>query len=278
MPANRRAVLDLDHVTFDYRTMTEHDLPDDKEYMATLAKGLAVLALFGRERPAMTLSQAAELAGISRATARRILRTLSALGYVEQKGRDFSLAPAVLNLGFGWLASQTWIERAQPLMRALSEKLGENCSAAILDGGDAVFVARAASRRLITNSLDIGARLPAFHTSVGRILLGALSEDDLWKRLRAAKLAPLTSATIVDRQALRDRIRDDAAQGYAIVDEEFEKGLRSIAVPVINRAGAVFAALNLSTQVNRMTRVEMRDLFLPALREVAEEVGRGVVG
>ncbi len=251
--------------------------PFDKEFMATLAKGLRVLELFGRERPSMTLSQAADLTQESRATARRILHTLRTLGYVEQKGRDFFLTPRVLDLGFGWIASQTWIDRAQPVMRALTERFSESCYAAILEGDEVVFVAHAASQRVMQNAIGVGARLTAFHTAIGRVMLGAIDEKQLMTMLRMAKLAPLTPLSITDRQALFDRIRDDAAQGFSIVDEEYEKGLRSLAVPVIARSGRTFAALTITTPSTRMTRTEMRERFLSALKEAAEEVGRGVV-
>lgn len=249
----------------------------DKEFMTTLAKGLRVLELFGRERPAMTLSQAASLSGTSRATARRILRTLAQLGYVEQKGRDFALSPAVLNLGFGWINSQTWIERAQPIMRALSERFGESCYAAILDGAQTVFVAHTASQRVMQNAITVGARLSAYHTAAGRVLLGAQDEKVIWKHLRSAKLEPLTPLSIVDRQALFERIRDDAAQGFSIVDEEYEKGMRAIGVPIADRSAHPFAALTMTTTVTSMTRVEMREKLLPAMKEAAEEIGKSVV-
>lgn len=245
--------------------------------MTTLAKGLRVLELFGRERPAMTLSQAAELADMPRATARRILRTLTILGYVQQNGRAFSLSPAILNLGFGWLSGQSWIEHAQAPMRALSEQFGESCSLAILEDVETVYVARVQARRVMQNAIGIGSRLPAFHSSMGRVLLGYLDTDELWQRLRSAKLVPPTALAMADRQALFDRIRDDHAQGYSIVDEEYEKGLRAIAVPVPSRSGAPVAALNLSTHVSRFTRVELRERFLPALLEAAKNIGNMIV-
>lgn len=245
--------------------------------MTTLAKGLRVLELFGRECPVLTLSQTARLAGMPRATARRILRTLTLLGYVQQDGRDFCLSPMILNLGFGWLSSQSWIEHAQAPMRALSEQFGESCSMAILDEAEAVYVARVQARRVMQNAIGIGSRLPAFHASMGRVLLGFLEADELWRRLRSAQFAPPTPLAIADRQALFDRIRDDHAQGYSIVDEEYEKGLRAIAVPIVSRAGAPVAALNLSTHVSRFTRVELREQFLPALLSTAEKIGSAIL-
>jgi IclR family pca regulon transcriptional regulator len=246
--------------------------PDDKEFMATLAKGLAVLGCFGRQRPAMTLSEAALAGNVSRATARRILRTLAELGYVEQRGRQFSLSPNILQLGFAYLATQSWIERAVPLMKELSERLGESCSAAILQGSEVVYVARVPTRRIMSVAISVGSRLPAFHTAVGRVQLGFLDPSEVWRRLKALRIEPLTPSTITDLQALFERVRDDHAQGFSIVDEELERGLRAIAVPVVDRQGEVIAGLNLSTHSTRTTRNELREKFLPQLRAVAAQI------
>ena len=246
--------------------------PEDKEFMATLAKGLAVLGCFGKQRPVMTLSQAALAANVSRATARRILRTLAELGYVEQRGREFSLSPNILQLGFAYLATQNWIERAVPLMKDLSERVRESCSAAILQGTEVVYVARVPTRRIMSVGISVGSRLPAFHTAVGRVQLGFLDPSEVWRRLKSLRLEPMTPSTITDLQALFERIRDDHAQGFSIVDEELERGLRAIAVPIVDRQGEVVAALNLSTHSTRVTRNEMRDRFLPELRAVAAQI------
>ena len=213
----------------------------DKEFMTTLAKGLAVLGLFGRERPSLTLSEAAAATDLSRATARRILRTLAELGYVEQQGRQFSLAPGILKLGFSYLSAQNWIERARPLMKELSERFHKSCSAAILQGTDVVYVARVPAGRIMSVAISIGTRLPAFHTSIGRVQLGFLDDDELWRRLRSLRVEAYTTSTITDVQALLDRIRADRDQGFSIVDEELERGLRSIAVPIVDRAGQAVA-------------------------------------
>jgi IclR family pca regulon transcriptional regulator len=246
--------------------------PDDKEFMATLAKGLAVLGCFGKQRPTMTLSEAAVAANVSRATARRILRTLAELGYVEQRGRQFALSPNILQLGFAYLATQNWIERALPLMKDLSERVHESCSAAILQGTEIVYVARVPTRRIMSVAVSVGSRLPAFHSAMGRVQLGFLDSSEIWRRLKSVRIEPLTPSTITDLQALFDRIRDDHAQGFSIVDEELERGLRSIAVPVVDRDNQVVAGLNLSTHATRTTRNEMRQRFLPELRAVAAQL------
>jgi IclR family pca regulon transcriptional regulator len=257
--------------------MTETHARDDKEFMTTLAKGLAVLGAFGRERPTMTLSEAAQAVDLSRATARRVLRTLSELGYVEQNGRDFALAPRILDLGFAYLSTQSWIDRALPLMRELSERMGESCSAAILQGSDIVYVARVPARRIMSAALSVGSRLPAFHTALGRAMLGHLDEAEVWRRLKSLRIDAYTPQTITDLQALFDRIRADWEQGFSIVDEELERGLRSLAVPVLDRHGQAVGAINLSTHSNRTTRNEMRDRFLPELRRIAAQLASTTV-
>ena len=244
--------------------------------MATLAKGLAVLSAFGEERATMTLSQAAAAADLSRATARRILRTLVGLGYVVQEGRAFSLAPRILEIGFRYLSTQSWIDRALPMMKAISEDTQESCSASILQGTEIVYVARVPARRIMSTGLTVGSRLPAFHTSMGRVQLGFLSETEIWRRLRSLRIEPYTPGTIVDLRALVERIGADRAQGFSIVDEELERGLRSIAVPLVNRDGRVLAALNVSAQANRITRNEMRERFLPRLSEAAGQVSASI--
>ena len=158
--------------------------PPDKEFMATLAKGLAVLGAFGSERPAMTLSEAAATAGLSRAAARRVLRTLAGLGYVTHDGRRFALAPRILELGFAYLSTQSWVDRAEPLMKELSHDVQESCSAAILQDAEVVYVARMpAPHRIMSVTLAVGTRLPAFYTALGRVQLGFLAPDELTRRL-----------------------------------------------------------------------------------------------
>jgi IclR family pca regulon transcriptional regulator len=252
-------------------------MPQDKEFMATLAKGLAVLGAFDKDRPAMSLSQAAEATGVSRATARRILRTLAELGYVEQTGRQFSLSAGILKLGFAYLATQNWIDKASPLMRQLSEQFQESCSAGILQDTEIVYVARFPAGRIMSVSLAVGTRLPAFHTALGRAQLGFLDDAELWRRLRSLNLAPYTPSTITDVQALYDRVREDRAQGFSIIDEELERGLRAIAVPIVDRNRQAVAALNLSTHSTRTTRNEMRERFLLGLRATAAQISASVI-
>jgi IclR family pca regulon transcriptional regulator len=203
----------------------------------------------------MSMSEAALAAGVSRATARRILRTLAELGYVDQHGRQFSLSPNILQLGFAYLATQSWIDRAVPLMKDLSERVGESCSASILQGIEIVYVARVPTKRIMSVAASVGSRLPAFHTAMGSVQLGFLDDAEIWRLLKSVRIEALTPSTITDLQALFERIRDDHAQGFSIVDEELERGLRAIAVPIVDRHNEVVAALNLSTHSTRTTRI-----------------------
>jgi IclR family pca regulon transcriptional regulator len=249
----------------------------DKEFMSTLAKGLAVLGTFGEQRPSMTLSEAAAAADLSRATARRVLRTLSELGYVAQNGRRFSLAPRILELGFAYLSTQSWIDLAEPPMKELSHAIQESCSAAILQGTEIVYVARMpAPHRIMSTTIAVGTRLPAFYTSLGRIQLGFLDEDELRNRLQTIEIAAYTPRTITNPEVLITRIKEDHQQGYSIVDEELERGLRSLAVPIVTRGGENIGAVNLSAHSSRATRSELRDRFLPQLRNVAREISQSL--
>ncbi len=245
---------------------------DDKEFLATLAKGLAAIETFDSQHPQLTLSQLAEAIGVSRATARRILNTLETLGYVARDGREFSLAPRVLKLGFAYLSSQDWVQRAQGALDALSETLGESSVASVLQGDQSVIVASAASRRILTSHLAVGARFSAFHSSMGRIQLASLGDAELRRELGDHRFQPYTPSTILDREAIFERIREDGARGFSLVDEELEQGLRSLAVPIVDRSGQTFAALAVNAQSNRVTRNDMRDFFLPKARETARRI------
>ena len=249
----------------------------DKEFMSTLAKGLAVLGCFGEQRPAMTLSQAAAAADLTRAATRRVLLTLAELGYVSRQGRTFSLAPRILELGFAYLSTQSWIDRAEPLMKELSHSLQESCSAAILQGSEIVYVARMpAPHRIMSTTIAVGTRLPAFHTSLGRVQLAYLPQDELARRLATAQIALHTPRTVTDPAALLARIAADRAQGYSLVDEELEKGLRALAVPIVTRSGDNVGALNLSAHASRASCAQLRERFLPQLSAVAREISRSL--
>jgi IclR family transcriptional regulator, pca regulon regulatory protein len=233
---------------------------------------LRVLEMFGSGHQPMTLSDLAKAAELPRATARRILFTLERAGFVESDGKLFRLTPRVLMLASTYLASNHVVSVLQPALDRLSNEAQEISSMAILDGNDAVFIARASPTRIFSSGIDVGYRLPAFCTSVGRVLLSRLSDGELAKALDAMNLAPLTPFTVTDKKQLVKAIIADRAQGYSLVDREAEPGFRSISVPVRRYDGAIVAAINMGAHVDRISAAEMLERFLPRLRETAASV------
>jgi IclR family pca regulon transcriptional regulator len=244
----------------------------ETQSVQSLERGLAVLQVFSREHPAPTLSEVARLAGTTRATARRILLTLERLGHVRSDGRRFSLTPRVLALGWAYLSSLNLWEIAQPLMEDLVEETGESCSAATLDLPDIVYVARVPTRRIMSITLGVGTRLPAHATSMGRVLLAGMRDEELDAFLQTTTFEPLTDRTITDPARLRAEIDEVRAQGWALVDQELELGLRSVAAPVHGSDGRTVAALNVSAAASRVPLEQLRDEFLPALLRTADAV------
>ena len=244
----------------------------DANFVQSLDRGLAVIRAFDAEHPRLGLSDVARATGLTRAAARRFLLTLVQLGYVRLDGREFSLRPRVLELGYAYLSGITLPDVAQPHLEALVSRVDESSSISVLDGDDIIYVARVHTKRIMTVMITVGTRFPAYATSMGRVLLAALPEEELGDYLARAELRPLTPRTITDRAGLEaalDRVR---TQGYAIVDEELEHGLRSAAAPVCNRDGTVVAAVNLSVSASRTTVAQLEEQFVPALLETAAQI------
>ena len=236
----------------------------ESNVVQSLERGLAVMCLFSREHPSLTLSEAAELAGLTRATARRILLTLEHLGYVKSNGRRFAPTAKLLSIGYAYLSSLDLWEVAEPYMEELAEQTGESCSASILDGPEIVYVARVPSKRVMAIALSVGSRLPAHATSMGRVLLANLPADELDLYFRTSRREQLTARTVVDEAALRELLDKVRCRSWALVDQELEMGVRSIAAPIRDLRGNVLAALNVSTHAGRVTAQEMEQV-LPAL-------------
>jgi IclR family pca regulon transcriptional regulator len=253
---------------------------EDGDFVQSFARGLAVIEAFDRDHPAMTLSEVARHAGLTRAAARRLLLTLCELGYAESDGRRFALRPKVLKLGFAFLHAQGIWDLAQPFLVELVERIHESCSIAVLDGADIVYVARVPTRtRIMSINLGIGSRLPAHATSLGRVLLAGLSDAELEQRLASgAPFAALTEHTVTDPNELRRRILAVRAQGWCLLDQELELGLRSLAVPLRGAAGGVVAALNTGLQASRFTPAAMRDQILPVLQSTAQRISQALGG
>lgn len=251
--------------------------PRNPDHVQSLTRGLSVIRAFDGEHPVLSLSEVAERCGLTRAAARRFLLTLVDAGYVHQQGRAFSLRPRVLELGFAYLSGLDFLDVARPQLEALSRDLDESASISVLDGGENVYVARFSTRRIMSVSIAVGTRFPAYATSMGRVLLAALPDDELAQQLDDAETQPRTDRTLVDLAAVRAAIEDARRDGYVIVDQELEDGLRSVAVPVRDDTGAVVAAMNVATHAARTTLDELRTVTLPRLREAAEAVGRDLV-
>ena len=238
---------------------------EEKEYVLGLEKGLAIIEAFGLKNKPLTLTEAAEITGHSRASARRSLLTLQRLGYVECVGKQFRLAPRVLRLGHAYLTSTALARTIQPTLEAISERTKESTSFAVLDGSDVVFVARAATRRSLSNGLGLGSRLPAHCAATGRVLLADLRPDDAEQRLLRMARQQLTPHTRVDVNTLMTYLEEVRQKGYAISDEELELGVRSIAVLIRDGKGETIGAASIVSSTARRSLNNMIEQLLPEL-------------
>ena len=250
----------------------------DPDFMLSLARGLAVIRAFGEGRAQLSVTEAAKLAQLPRASAGRCLHTLEALGYARQVGGRYELTPAILALGQAYLGSVSVARIAQPIIERVSDDLHESSSVAVLDGDEIVYVARAAARRILAIGLSVGSRLPAACTSMGRVLVAADDDEARAKFVRRVKLRRYTDRTITDKQALADELDAVRSQGYAIVNQELELGLRSCAVPITRPDGRVVAALNVGAHASRVDLATLKRDFLPVMRQAAAEIGAALGG
>jgi IclR family pca regulon transcriptional regulator len=242
------------------------------EFVQSLERGLTVIQAFSRERPAMTLAEVARATRLTRATARRLLFTLVALGYASTDGKRFALTPRVLDLGYAYLSSLDLASIAQGEMEALVERTHESTSAAVLDGPEIVYVVRVPTTRIMTISLGLGSRLPAYATALGRVLLADLTPDQLDAHLDGTELRALTTRTITHPAALRAELDRVRRQGWALVDQELEDGVRSVAAPLRDARGRTVAAINISGHAGRASLSTMREHFLPELLAAAARI------
>jgi IclR family pca regulon transcriptional regulator len=244
----------------------------DRDIMGGLAKGLAVIETFSAECPRQSISDVSVASGLDRATARRCLLTLAHTGYADYDGKFFTLTPRVLRLGTGCLAAMPLPRVVQPILDDLSERLGESTSVSILDAGEIVYVARAAQRKVMSIGLMPGSRLPAYCTSMGRVMLAALQPEAAAARLTAAPLPARTGHTLTDAAAIMVELDKVRTQGFATIDQEVEIGLRSIAVPLLNSHGHTVAALNAGVAATHKSVEGLVEAFLPKLLAVQVEL------
>ena len=242
------------------------------DFIQSLQRGLMVINSFSREHPSQTLSEVAERTGLTRATSRRVLLTLAELGYVDQRGRSFALTPKVLDLGYSFLSSFHVVELAQPSMERLVDQVHESSSMSVLDGSEIVYVARVPTKRIMTIALALGSRLPAYPTSMGRVLLSGLTDEELDAYIAQTRFEKLTPHTITSKKEFRELVVRCRSDGYALVDQELEEGVRSIAAPIRNGRDKVIAAINVSCHASRVDIESMLEKFKPKLLITASEI------
>lgn len=241
-------------------------------FVQSLERGLAVIRAFDADRPELTLSEVAKVTGLTRAAARRFLHTLVELGYMRTGGRVFALRPRILELGYAYLSSLGLPEITRPHLEKLTAAVRESSSVSVLDEDDIVYVARVPTKKIMSVVINVGTRFPAHATSMGRVLLAGQDEKALDDYLTTAALRPLTARTLTDPEALRAELARVRQQGWALVDQELEEDLRSIAAPIKGADGTPVAAVNVSTHVSRGTPEQVRDLVLPHLLAAAAAI------
>lgn len=250
----------------------QSDAPLARDIIAGLDKGLQVIEAFDQERSKLTISEVAQRTGLTRAAARRYLITLAHLGYAKHENKLFSLTPKVLRLGHSYLHSARLPRIVQPLLYRLAYSLEEAASAGVLEDDQLVCVAAVSAGRVVSATLQPGTRVPAFCTANGRVLLASLPQSQIESYLARLQIEPVTVHTIVNKDRLLLEIARARAQGYAIVDQEFELGLRTIAVPLRNFRGDTVAAMNVSVHATRMPVEDIVERCLPALLKVQVEL------
>jgi IclR family pca regulon transcriptional regulator len=250
----------------------EIDALTDPSFMTSLARGLAVIKAFSDQRRAMTIAQLSHKTGIPRAAVRRCLYTLKQLGYADSEANNFFLTPKILTLGYSYLSSTPLTISAQPALNEISRELNESCSLGVLEENEVIYISRSQSSRVMSVALNAGSRIPAYCSSMGRVLLSTFSEDELSDYFSKVRMVAFTDRTVTEESQLRDILNDVRQRGYAVVEEELEIGLRSIAVPVRGASGIPVAAICIGAQVGRADRTQLEQGFLPLLLNTASEL------
>jgi IclR family transcriptional regulator, pca regulon regulatory protein len=245
---------------------------EDPEFIQSIERALSVIRTFSADAPALTLTDVARRTGLTRAGARRILLTLELLGYVSAKDGKFSLLPRILQLGYAYLASMPVWAVAEPHIKKLADAVNESSSLAVLDGPDITYLLHVQTKRIMRLTVAVGSRLPAYATATGRVLLAHLSEGELDHTLGMTEFQQLTPRTVIDPDQLREILRRVREQGYAVVDQELEEGVCSIAVAVRDPRSESMASINISAHPARVPAKRLRAEFLPQLQAAAYEI------
>jgi IclR family pca regulon transcriptional regulator len=246
------------------------------DFVLSLARGLRVIEAFDGRPEGLSIADIARATELSRAAVRRLLITLELLGYIEANGRKYRLRHRVLHLGMSYLSSSSLATVSQPAVQKITDELGESSSVCVLDGDEVLCIAGAVRRGLMSLDVSTGSRLPVHCTAAGRVLLAALSESELSAQLERIELKALTAKTIVSREALTRDIRRVREQGYSVIDEELEAGIRAIAVPIVAKEGHVAGSLGVGAIASRVSLEELQSRFLPALRDQARAIGQSI--
>lgn len=246
---------------------------DHRDYVGALASGLEVLGSFDVQHKKMTLSEVAQITGMDRAKARRLLLTLHALGYIAKDGRQFMLTPKVLRLGYAFNATNDHLDVVQHYLQSVTTELGESCSLSILDNQEIIYLVRSsAAHRLMAINLTPGTRLPAAYTSMGRVLLAQLSETQQKAWLQTAELYQHTENSIVDKKDFLNMLKEVKQDGFCVVDQELELGLRSLAIPVFDYHGKLLGAANISTNSLRVSIEKLINEYSLVLKDAAKQI------
>lgn len=244
------------------------------EYIQSFAKGLMLIEAFAKKNSSLNITDAAKLTDMTRAAARRYLLTLLDLGYVTQIGNEFRLTPKVLRLSEAYLVSNPLAMDSQLILDELSKQLNESTSIGVLDGDEVVFIARSTSKRILTIELGVGTRIPAYSSSMGKVILSGMEDAQISKLISSWKLKQLTQYTVTKEKQLFAEVKTSQGQGYALSDQEIELGLRSLSVPIKNNSGRCVAALAISSQSGRMSKEEMIEMFLPKLLQASKKLSK----
>lgn len=242
------------------------------DFIQSLERGLQVIQVFSKEHPTLTVTEAAKLTSLSRPATRRILLTLENLGFATSEDGHFSLTAKVLSLGYSYISSKNLWEMAQPHMQKLVTQTGESTSISVLDGSDIIYVVRIPTKRIMTISLEVGSRLPAYATSMGQVLLAHLPTEELNHYFKTTDLQAWTKKTVIDETKLKERFAQIKKDGWAFIEQQLEEGLSSLAAPIRNYEGRVIAAINISSQANRIDNNIIEEELLPLLLETADKI------
>jgi IclR family pca regulon transcriptional regulator len=248
------------------------ETPPSKEFVRSVERAFSIVRAFGRDSPSLTLSQVAQRTGLTRASARRFLMTLESLGYIGSEDRQFFLRARILDLGFAYLSSVPVFDIVETHMESLVQQVQESSSASVLDGTDVIYILRVPTKRIMSVQIEVGTRLPAYATSMGRVLLAALSPEQLDNYFRQVTMEQLTPMTVTNQHGLSLALEQVREQGWCLLDQELEVGVRSVAVPLSDSAGHVFAAMNISTNATRVPSERLLGDYLPLLRNAAEAI------